>query len=77
MAARIQADMILRYIQLLNSKSYVVGQHIWNLCDFKTTQSLHRAGGTNYKGVFTRDRRPKLAAQKLREIWFQDNKLDQ
>jgi beta-glucuronidase len=71
-----QADMILRYIQLLNSKSYVVGQHIWNLCDFKTTQSLHRAGGTNYKGVFTRDRRPKLAAQKLREIWFQDNKPD-
>ena len=64
-----QAEMILRYIDLLNSKPYFVGQHIWNLCDFKTTQSIHRAGGTNYKGIFTRDRRPKLAAHKLREIW--------
>ncbi|MGB8214250.1 MAG: beta-glucuronidase [Anaerolineales bacterium] len=72
-----QAEMILRTIQLLNSKPYVVGQHIWNLCDFKTTQSLHRAGGTNYKGVFTRDRRPKLAAQKLRELWFQKDKTNQ
>jgi beta-glucuronidase len=64
-----QAEMILSYIELLNSKPYFVGQHIWNLCDFKTTQSIHRAGGTNYKGIFTRDRRPKLAAHKLREIW--------
>jgi beta-galactosidase/beta-glucuronidase len=45
------------------------GQHIWNLCDFKTSQSVRRMGGMNYKGVFTRDRRPKLAAHRLRELW--------
>ncbi|MEP6894019.1 MAG: beta-glucuronidase [Chloroflexota bacterium] len=64
-----QVEMILGTLQLLDNKAYVVGQHIWNLCDFKTTQSIHRAGGTNYKGVFTRDRRPKLAAHRLRELW--------
>jgi len=26
-------------------------------------------GGMNLKGVFTRDRRPKLAAHRLRELW--------
>lgn len=28
-----------------------------------------RAGSLNHKGVFTRDRRPKMAAHTLREIW--------
>jgi beta-glucuronidase len=26
-------------------------------------------GGMNLKGVFTRDRQPKLAAHRLRELW--------
>jgi beta-glucuronidase len=26
-------------------------------------------GGLNLKGVFTRDRRPKLAAHRLRRMW--------
>ncbi len=64
-----QAEMLTRYIEVLNSKPYVVGQHVWNLCDFKTGQAVHRMGGMNYKGVFTRDRRPKLAAHRLRELW--------
>jgi len=54
---------------VLNSKPYVVGQHVWNMCDFKTAQAVHRMGGMNLKGVFTRDRRPKLAAHRLRELW--------
>ena len=64
-----QADMLARYIEVANSKPYVVGQHVWNLCDFKTGQAVHRMGGMNLKGVFTRDRRPKLAAHRLREMW--------
>jgi beta-galactosidase/beta-glucuronidase len=50
-------------------KSYVVGEHVWNMCDFKTCQGIGRVGALNHKGVFTRDRRPKLAAHRLREIW--------
>ena len=66
-----QAEMLARYVEVLNSKPYVVGQHVWNLCDFKTSQSIRRVGGFNYKGVFTRDRRPKLAAHRLRALWAQ------
>jgi len=64
-----QADMLQRYIEVLRSKPFVVGEHVWNLCDFKTSQGVRRVGGMNMKGVFTRDRRPKLAAHRLRELW--------
>jgi beta-glucuronidase len=64
-----QADMILRYIEILSTKSYVAGYHVWNLCDFKTAQAIHRVGSLNLKGIFTRDRRPKLAAHRLRALW--------
>lgn len=64
-----QAEMLARTIEVANSKPYPVGQHVWNLCDFKTAQAVHRFGGMNLKGVFTRDRRPKLAAHRLRELW--------
>ena len=42
---------------------------MWNLCDFKTAQEVKRFGGMNLKGVFTRDRRPKMAAHALRRLW--------
>ena len=64
-----QAEMITRTIQLLRQKPYVIGEHVWNMCDFKTSQGVGRAGALNHKGVFTRDRRPKLAAHRLREVW--------
>ena len=66
-----QAETIAQTIRLLNTKPYVVGQHVWNLCDFKTAQAVRRMGGMNYKGVFTRDRRPKLAAHRLKALWDQ------
>jgi beta-glucuronidase len=68
-AEEYQAEMLAAYIQVLRSKSFVVGEHVWNLCDFKTSQAVQRMGGMNLKGVFTRDRRPKLAAHRLRELW--------
>ena len=64
-----QAELVVRYIELLHQKPYVVGEHIWNLCDFKTSQGITRVGALNHKGVFTRDRRPKLAAHRIRTLW--------
>lgn len=64
-----QAELLARYIEMLRSKPYMIGEHVWNLCDFKTGQMVRRVGGLNLKGVFTRDRRPKLAAHRLRQIW--------
>jgi beta-glucuronidase len=45
-----------------------VGEHVWNFADFKTAEGLIRVDG-NKKGVFTRDRKPKLAARLLRDRW--------
>jgi beta-glucuronidase len=64
-----QAEMLARYIDVLRSKPFVIGEQVWNMCDFKTGQSIRRVGGLNLKGVFTRDRRPKMAAHRLRQIW--------
>jgi beta-glucuronidase len=67
-----QADMLEQYSEVLRSKPYVVGEHVWNMCDFKTSQGVRRVGSLNLKGVFTRDRRPKLAAHRLRKVWGAD-----
>jgi beta-glucuronidase len=67
-----QVEFLTRYIQVLDSLPFVVGQHPWNMCDFKTSQEVRRMGGLNHKGVFTRDRRPKMAAHRLRELWRRD-----
>jgi beta-glucuronidase len=64
-----QREMIGRYLDLIRKKPFVRGAHVWNLCDFRTAQALHRPNGMNYKGVFTRDRRPKPAAFLLRNKW--------
>jgi beta-glucuronidase len=68
-----QAALIAQYVTALRSKPYVIGEHIWNLCDFKTAQGITRMSGINHKGIFTRDRRPKMAAHRLREIWNQES----
>lgn len=46
----------------------VIGEHVWNFADFKTKQGLTRIRG-NRKGVFTKERQPKMAAHFLRERW--------
>jgi beta-glucuronidase len=67
-----QAEFINKYIEVCRSKPFVVGEHVWNLCDFKTPQGIMRMGGVNYKGVFTRDRRPKMAAHIVKQLWKKD-----
>ena len=69
-----QVELLKSYIEVLNEKPFVVGQHIWNLCDFKTSQEVIRMGSMNYKGVFTRDRRPKMAAHLLHRLWKGEEK---
>ena len=46
----------------------VVGEQVWNFCDFQTGEGIMRVDG-NKKGVFTRDRQPKAAAYVLKERW--------
>jgi beta-glucuronidase len=64
-----QVALLCRYLDVAGERPFVVGLHVWNFSDFKTGQSSGRAVGMNHKGVFTRDRRPKMAAHFLRERW--------
>jgi beta-glucuronidase len=63
-----QEKLLTLYIELLGSKPYVVGEHVWNFADFRTPQHFRRVV-LNRKGVFTRYREPKLAAFKLKTLW--------
>jgi beta-glucuronidase len=46
-----------------------IGEQVWNFADFQTSQGIMRVQG-NKKGVFTRERKPKMAAHYLRERWL-------
>jgi len=63
-----QAKYLEEYIKLFRSKDYMIGEHVWNFADFRTPQHFRRVV-LNLKGVFSRDRAPKLAAFKLKELW--------
>jgi beta-glucuronidase len=64
-----QVEFLRRYLDVAESRPFVAGLHVWNFADFKTGQGIIRMGGLNMKGVFTRDRRPKMAAHFLRSRW--------
>lgn len=57
---------------VMDSFENFIGEHAWNFADFATSQGIMRVQG-NKKGIFTRDRRPKMVAHYLRERWT--NKL--
>jgi beta-glucuronidase len=42
--------------------------HVWNFADFKVGQHTGRII-LNWKGVFTRERHPKMAAHEIRRRW--------
>ncbi|XP_017885419.1 beta-glucuronidase isoform X2 [Ceratina calcarata] len=50
----------------LRNKGFFIGEFIWNFADFRTAQTFIRVGG-NKKGIFTRDRQPKMAAFHVRK----------
>jgi len=64
-----QADLIENVLAACASRPWIVGTHIWCLCDFRTAQGVRRPDSRNYKGLFTRDREPKQAAHRLRRLW--------
>ncbi len=70
-----QVGMIRAYLDVAGARDYVVGTHVWNFADFQAVQSIRRVGGMNLKGVFTRDRKPKMAAHFLRERWSGDDEV--
>lgn len=63
-----QADFIEAYWRAIMAHPAVIGGHVWNFADFRTAQHGRRVV-FNLKGVFTRDRTPKLAAHRLRALW--------
>ncbi|WP_020529089.1 beta-glucuronidase [Flexithrix dorotheae] len=66
-----QVKLIKMFLDIADTKDYVTGMHVWNFADFRTGQGLMRVGGMNLKGVFTQDRKPKMAAHFLRKRWFE------
>ncbi len=63
-----QVALLETYHRVFDRNDAVVGEHVWNFADFATGPSFMRVDG-NKKGVFTRDRRPKMAAHALRRRW--------
>jgi len=63
-----QKEMIERFQRVIDKLDFVIGEHVWNFADFATKQQVLRVLG-NRKGVFTRQRQPKLVAHFLRERW--------
>lgn len=63
-----QAEYYEAIGECLDARDFVVGELPWTFADFSTQQGPMRAGG-NRKGLFTRDRQPKLAAHVLRRRW--------
>jgi beta-glucuronidase len=64
-----QADYIRLHLEVAATRPYVAGMQVWNFADFAAVQSIMRVGGLNMKGIFTRSRAPKMAANVLREFW--------
>lgn len=54
--------------EVLDKFENFIGEQVWNFADFATSQGIIRVQG-NKKGVFTRDRKPKMAAHALRKRW--------
>ncbi|KAL3858068.1 hypothetical protein ACJMK2_012684 [Sinanodonta woodiana] len=62
-----QVEFLKEYHQALDTMrhDFVVGEMVWNFADFMTAQGITRVLG-NRKGIFTRDRQPKMSAHVLR-----------
>jgi beta-glucuronidase len=65
-----QSEVLSMFHRVFDRVDSVVGEQIWNFADFATAPGIIRVDG-NKKGVFTRERRPKAAAQMLRRRWHQ------
>ena len=64
-----QVDFLNIYHSVFDEVPAVAGEQIWTFADFNTHEGAMRVGG-NRKGLFTRDRKPKLAAYEVRKRWL-------
>ena len=55
--------------EIFDQCDYVQGEQLWNFADFVTDPGMIRVGGENRKGVFTRNREPKLIVEYLSNRW--------
>lgn len=63
-----QTLYIAENCKTLDKLEFCIGEHVWNLADFTTHQTPGRIRG-NRKGVFTRERQPKMVAYYLKDRW--------
>lgn len=63
-----QVEFLEAYHKIYDMLPFVIGEQVWNFADFMTGEDIVRIDG-NKKGVFTRQRQPKMAAHYLRERW--------
>lgn len=54
--------------EIMDKFDNFVGEQVWNFADFATSQGILRVQG-NKKGIFTRDRKPKMIAHYLKKRW--------
>ncbi|MDF2420490.1 beta-glucuronidase [Trueperella pyogenes] len=64
-----QEDNIGMFMRVFDDYPQIQGEQMWNFADFQTTPGIMRVAG-NKKGMFTRDRQPKLNAYTVRERWL-------
>lgn len=63
-----QVDYYKANNAVLDEFKFVAGEQVWNFADFATSQGMLRVQG-NKKGLFSRDRKPKLAAHYFHDRW--------
>lgn len=63
-----QVAYVNEYHKKFDELDFMIGEHPWAYCDFQTKQGLNRIDG-NKKGIFTRQRQPKMAAFTFKERW--------
>ncbi len=63
-----QVDFYEATHEITDRYDYFIGEQVWNFADFATIQGIMRVVG-NKKGIFTRDREPKLAAHYFKKRW--------
>lgn len=54
--------------EVFDSIENLAGEQLWNFADFETWTGIIRIQG-NHKGIFTRNREPKMVARVLKERW--------
>lgn len=54
--------------EVFDSFDFFIGEQLWNFADFQTKYGTQRVQG-NKKGIFTRERTPKMVAHEIRKRW--------